>query len=351
VSASEASTIPYERQEDLQTNRMCGAASLSMVYRSFGQTVPQAEIWARISKHNRTGSLASTTYLMAQDALHRGFSALAIQAKHPLQVLRLCRENGVRAVLNHRLKADSPAGHYTVLVDVDPECVVLHDPFFGPSRRLAHAELLELWLPRYANTEITGNMIIGVAAQPSTVPPCRLCGAVIPPKADCPNCEKPVSLQPASILGCTGAGCPARMWNYVCCPFCNHTWNLSSESREPRGAASGPSASNAALDLGNLFGELDKFLNHILSFPAAAANPDIRQQIDFINASKEQLKLAQTEDVARRRVSQTEAEQREQKFKQDEDALLKKKEEIQKPSPPADGNALGQSLLKDLGLA
>src|SRR5512140_3387987 len=99
MSAGEASTIPYERQEDLQTNRMCGAASLSMIYRSFGETVPQAEIWSRISKHNRSGSLASTTYLMAQDALGRGFSALAIQVKHPLQVLRLCRENGIRVVL------------------------------------------------------------------------------------------------------------------------------------------------------------------------------------------------------------------------------------------------------------
>jgi Papain-like cysteine protease AvrRpt2 len=351
MSAAEGSTIPYERQEDLQTNRMCGAASLSMVYRSFGKHIPQAEIWPRISKHNRFGSLASTTYLMAQDALSRGFSTLAIQAKHPLQVLRLCRENGTRAVLNHRLKADSEAGHYTVLVDMDADSVVLHDPFLGPSRRLAHGELLELWLPRHANTEITGNVLIAVAAHPATVAPCKLCGTVIPPRAACPGCGKPVSLQPASILGCTGDSCPARMWNTICCPFCNTTWNLNSERQESQAASgSAPSAAAWGLDLGALYYELDKFCNHILSFPAAAANPDIRQQLDFINASKDRLSLAQSEELARRKIDRAEAEQREQTFKQDEEALLKKREEINKPSPPADGNALGQSLLKDLGL-
>jgi hypothetical protein len=322
-----------------------------MVYRSFGNAVTQADIWPKIARHNRFGSLASTTYLMAQDALSRGSSALAIQAKHPLQVLRLCRENGVRAILNHRLRADSTTGHYTVLVDVDANSVVLHDPFFGPSRRLAHADLLELWLPRYANTEITGNVLIAVAAQPVVVAPCQLCGTAIPPKADCPGCGKPVPLQPASILGCTGATCPARMWNYICCPFCNHTWNLNLEGHEARATSgSTQSAAQEGLDLDKLFAELDKFCNHILSFPAAAANPDIRQQLDFINGSKDKLRLAQTEELARRRMSQVETEQREQKFKRDEEALLKKREEIQKPSPPADGNALGQSLLKDLGL-
>ena len=44
--------IPYEKQADPQTGRMCGAACLSMVYRSFGKEVPQAEIWQAIAKQN-----------------------------------------------------------------------------------------------------------------------------------------------------------------------------------------------------------------------------------------------------------------------------------------------------------
>lgn len=350
MSATESPTIPYERQEDPQTNRLCGAAALSMVYRSFGRQVTQADIWPKIARHNRFGTIASTTYLMAQDALNRGFSALAIQVKHPLQVLRLCRENGVRAILNHRLKADSPEGHYTVLVAMDTRGVDLHDPWYGPSRHLSHADLLELWLPRYTNTEITGNVLIAIAAQPADATPCQLCGSVAPPKVKCPGCGKPVFLQPASILGCTSATCPARMWNTICCPFCNQTWTLDSDARGTSATAGAAQSAGGVLDLGNLFGELDRFCNHILSFPAAANNADILQQIAFINASKDQLKLAQDEELARRRVQRAEAEQREQKFKQDEANLLKKKEDIEKPAPPADGNALGRSLLKDLGL-
>ena len=314
MSSSESVTIPYERQEDPQTNRLCGAAALSMAYRSFGKTVTQADIWPRIARHNRSGSIASTTYLMAQDALERGFSALAIQVKHPLQALQLCRENGVRAILNHRLKADSPAGHYSVLVDIDAESVVLHDPWFGPSRRLPHAELLELWLPRYANTEISGNVLIGIAAQPPDAPPCHLCGAVAPPAVSCPSCGKPVTLRPASILGCTAASCPARMWNSICCPFCNQTWTLDSEAGSMNPTSGPRKGAEGVLDLSNLFAELDRFSSHVLSFPAAANNSDIVQQLDFIKASKDRLRLAQTEDLARRRVQRAAAEQREQKF-------------------------------------
>src|ERR1700688_4291454 len=126
-------TIPYEKQADTKSSRMCGAACLSMVYRSFGKDVPQSEIWAKIAKVNRFGSLASTTHLMAQDALGRDLSAVAFQARHPIQALRLCREGGARAILNHRAEMLSPNGHYSVMVDLDAKNVYLHDPFFGPS--------------------------------------------------------------------------------------------------------------------------------------------------------------------------------------------------------------------------
>jgi hypothetical protein len=151
-----------------------------MVYRSLGKAVPQTEIWPAIAKQTASGSLASMTHLMAQDAVNRGFHAVAIQARHPLQVLRLCREWGIRAVLNHHLQREAPAGHYSVLVDLDDKGVVLHDPFYGPLRRLPHAELLELWLPHSRNSEILGNVVIGIAAGPSAAPACEFCRTPIP---------------------------------------------------------------------------------------------------------------------------------------------------------------------------
>src|SRR5262249_51778399 len=229
-----AVAIPYERQSEPQTNRMCGAASLSMVYGSFGQKVSQAEIWPRIAKKNNLGSLTSATYLMAQDALIRGYSALAIQARQPLQVLRICRDNGIRAVLNHRVREEGTSGHYTVMVDIDQDSVVLHDPDAGPSRRVPHATLLELFRPNLPNPEITGNMLIGIAAE---VPPrtqCDLCGTPIPAEVPCAVCEKPIALRPAVLLGCVGPACDARTWTHLCCPYCDYTWAFAVAPKEQR---------------------------------------------------------------------------------------------------------------------
>jgi len=133
---------------------------------------------------------------MARDALSRGFSAVAVQARHPLQVLRLCRDAGIRAILNHRLKRETPTGHYSVLVDIDDKNVVLHDPLNGPSRHLSHAELLELWQPHFSNSEIAGNGLIGVATRPPAISGCRLCHTPIPSSVECPKCKQPVSLEP-----------------------------------------------------------------------------------------------------------------------------------------------------------
>ncbi len=103
--------IPYQGQSDPHSNRTCGAACLSMVYQSFGKQVPQDEIWPAIARRNQFGSLASTTHLMAADALGRGFNAVALQVRRPLDALRRCAESGVRAIVNHRVRPDSKAGH------------------------------------------------------------------------------------------------------------------------------------------------------------------------------------------------------------------------------------------------
>jgi len=338
--------IPYERQAEPDGSRMCGAAALSMVYRSFGKEVPQQEIWPKISKVNRFGSLAAHTHLMVQDALDRGFAALAIQAKHPLQVLLLCRDNGFRAILNHRATEDAPAGHYSVLVDINPERVILHDPYFGPSRRFSNVQLLELWQPRFASEEIVGNVLIAIADQPVAVPPCPMCGVAIPPSVDCPKCHQPVPLQPASLLGCMGAGCLARMWNYLCCRSCDFTWTFSLAAPPPM-ATEG--AGEFSAQLTRAFAELDKFMAQALSSEAVARDPRVQSLFAFINSSKEKVLVAQSEELVRQKAQEAELSQFVQQCKQAEEALLKKKEEIAKPSPPLDGNALGEALVKELG--
>jgi len=347
-------TIPFERQTDAQGNRMCGAAALAMVYRSLGTTATQAEIWPRIFRRSTGGSLASATYLMCQDALHRGFASLAIQVKHPLQTLRVCRDSGIRAILSHRLREDLPTGHYTVLVDLDADDVVLHDPYYGPSRRLAQQALLDLWRPGYPDAEITGHVLIGVAARPPAgppSPPCPECGTVMPASVACAVCDRPIALEPSALLGCVRAGCPARMWNYLCCPSCDHVWSFQPGSPSARGEA--PAAGGSEQDpwnLERLFGELDNVLARLRSLPSAAANPAVVPYLDFIQSSKERLRLAQTEEVARRRERQSRLSEMRRKYGEQEASILKKRDGTDKPGSPLDGDSLVQALLKGHGL-
>jgi len=365
-----AAKIPYEKQFDVKATRTCGAACLSMVYKSLGQGVPQELIWPRIAKKNVYGSLASTTHLMAADAISRGFAAVAIQANDPLKALRVCKESGIRAILNHRLQPDSPAGHYTVFVDMDENDVKLHDPYFGPSRRVRHDVLLELWQLKLPKSEIVGNFLIGVAAE-TTDPPgaCKVCRTLFAKRIACPRCKNAVPLAPAALLGCMNNGCPARLWHYVCCPTCDLTWNFTVDP--PRSAAAErasapavptpapaasaappPAAASASgpLNLSKLFADVDKFCSHILSLPAAAAHPEIQQQLAFIRASKEKLSAAMAQELAKQKAQMEKMAALKQQAKERKEAHQKKVEEMNKPSASLDGDALGRALLKNLGI-
>lgn len=352
----ERETIPYEKQLDPSNSRMCGAACLSMVYRSFGKEVSQAEIWPAIAKQNRFGSVASTTHLMAQDALSRGFPAVAIQAQHPLQALRLCHEAKIRAILNHRLDSDSPTGHYSVMVDLDSKSVVLHDPHFGPARRLSHGELIALWQAPFPNSEIVGNVLIAVAAEASLVPACQFCHTVTPPSLECPRCKNPISLRPAAVLGCMNQECIARMWNYVCCPACDFMGDGQAASVSGAGAAAAPSPDAAAegavtepAGLKQMFEALDNFIAHAKRMPGMANNAEFQQQLQILAGSKAAATVALAEAEVHSRVHSGQLASFVQASKEREDALKKRKEELNPPSTPLDGNALGRALLKNLG--
>lgn len=355
---SDPATIPYEKQSEADGTRSCGAACLSMVYRSLGKDVPQAEIWPLIAKPNRFGAVSSTTYLMAQDAINRGFRAVALQARHPLQTLRLCRESGVRAILNHRPQAGSQKGHYSVLVDVLEHDVILHDPAYGPSRRVAHAELLALWQPGSPDSEISGFVLIAIAAPEAlSARACEFCQVPFPAGAECPRCKKPVVLMPDEPLGCANTACIARMWNYICCPNCDQAFTFSVNTSSPEAAptqmdASSPRAQAPPADplnFGPLFAEIDKFSAFILSLPGAADHAAIKQHLDVVRQQKEKMILAKTEALARQASSTADLAVFEKSLKENRESHAKRMEELNAQAPPLDGNALGRALLKSVG--
>ena len=52
MSDTVAVDIPYVRQNDPTSNRMCGAAALCMVYRAFGVACTQDEVWPLVTSPN-----------------------------------------------------------------------------------------------------------------------------------------------------------------------------------------------------------------------------------------------------------------------------------------------------------
>lgn len=214
--------IPFEKQEETYLNRMCGAAALVMVYRSFGLTVTQSEIWNNISTLDSHGGRFARTSVLCQDALKRGLKSIIVKARDPLSVLHICSVNSLRAIMNHRLRSGSPLGHFTVLVDITSKSVVYHDPQYGPYRRIANKNLLNLWLPKTNYCEIGGNILIALTNKHLSKYTCPSCSTVIPETIRCfnPMCGKTISLQPGNILGCVNYYCPERTWQLIFCPYC-----------------------------------------------------------------------------------------------------------------------------------
>jgi len=212
-----AGSIPYERQHE---PRSCGAAVLCMVYRSFARACTQSEIWERIAQPGPWGVPRTNTKRLGADLRDQGLNALILQARQPWQILRQCAAHGIRVILNHLLRSDSPIGHYSVVVAVQDEHLVLHDPAGEAERQLARTELLELWEPSAGRSEIAGHVLVAVCAAPQEGT-CTLCETPTPAFVPCPRCREAIVLQPVAALGCVAPRCPARLWERLFCPQCD----------------------------------------------------------------------------------------------------------------------------------
>ena len=223
---------------------MCGAAALSMAYRSLDLVCSQEEAWGEIARRDRHGRLATRTHLLARDAIRRGLAAVVVQVTDPWPVLVRAVAAEARVILNHRLKAESSSGHYSILVDVDDEHVTLHDPRFGPLHRIERSEFLDLWLSGFKkgsgavagtdrrvlrttvpdpflNPEIVGNVLVAIETRSELPRDCTECGTEVPQTATCPHCGATIWLRPVAVLGCTRADCGNRVWRRVFCPECD----------------------------------------------------------------------------------------------------------------------------------
>lgn len=215
-------TIPYEAQVDVETSRrMCGAAALAMVYRSFGKEVTQEELFPKITGRSLRGAIHAKTYLLCRDALGNGFLGLVVSAREPWKLLQNAKRPGTRTIVNHRIAEDSPAGHYSVVVDVDEDGIVLHDPRLGPERRVARDAFLRLWQPHGPRSEIAGYTAVVVTSNPMALHSCPNCSTMVPMAATCEQCKKVIPIHPGLVLGCALPGCGERTWAKLFCPYCD----------------------------------------------------------------------------------------------------------------------------------
>jgi hypothetical protein len=195
-----------------------------MVYRSFGISCTQEAIWPQIGRPAADGERVARTFLLCQDAQRRGLSAVIVRAMKPWRLLENCGDDDVRVILNHRLRKSGPAGHYSVLVGIESEGAILHDPQLGANRRISQGDLMELWQPDPAAQESKGNILLAICRRPVPVEDvtCMVCGKALPPVRRCPLCDGTIPLHPAAIFGCADDQCPACLWDIVFCPACDY---------------------------------------------------------------------------------------------------------------------------------
>ncbi len=123
-----------------QTEALCGGAAAAMVFRYLGDRHADIQQFESLVD-TRAGGIAETALV---DAIRsRGWNAQRLDGS--IATIRDQVAAGHPLIL---LIEDRPSRyHYVVAVGGDDEQVFVHDPTWGPARRLAVSELLRRWKP------------------------------------------------------------------------------------------------------------------------------------------------------------------------------------------------------------
>ena len=218
--------IPFEPQRTIDGSRTCGAAALTMVYRSLGLPCEQLVVWQRVAEEIRTGVKATRTHRLALDACNQGLPAVTLQAEQPDQLLARLLQTGSRVILNHRLDPQSQLGHYSVLLRFDGHKIEIHDPHHGPNRVLPWPEFAELWKPSAEASEIIGHVLVAIGVPPRHSEEHSQCGHELPSHWTCPRCDRPIPTSPADVVRYAANGGGVPLWKRLFCPHCD--WAIRS---------------------------------------------------------------------------------------------------------------------------
>lgn len=136
--ASVSLTVPYLPQ----TDALCGGAAAAMVFRYWGDVHADIEQFAPLVD-KRAGGIADDVLVRAIE--ERGWRASI--APGSIDQLNEQIRNGRPVVI--LIAGRGLLYHYLVVTGIEPGAVIVHDPTWGPSRRILFDDLIRAWRPSH----------------------------------------------------------------------------------------------------------------------------------------------------------------------------------------------------------
>lgn len=178
--------------------RACGAIALVDVLKRLGVETDLGSVWPHVAMPDPFGTRSAKSYRLARHARDRGLRAgvLQCQRERAWDALLKCASLGVTVIINHQATAARHEGHFSTLVSISDESVVLDDPISRLQNQMPRNVFLNHWSP---NDEITGHVLVAIR-EPSKIHSQE-------PVFRCPKCETALSLQPSELF-------TAQDWNH-----------------------------------------------------------------------------------------------------------------------------------------
>src|SRR5262245_33031874 len=128
--------VPFLPQNDA----LCGGAAAAMVFRYWGEAHASVDAFASLVDR-RAGGIADD--VLVSDIRGRGWDTERFEGSMARLRDRLAHREPVVVLLADR----RALYHYVVVIGVTDDGVVVHDPSWGPSRRIREAEFVRRWEP------------------------------------------------------------------------------------------------------------------------------------------------------------------------------------------------------------
>jgi hypothetical protein len=130
-------SVPYVPQ----TDALCGGAAAAMVYRYWGDAHAAVEPFASLVERRPGGVTGIASDVLANAVRSQGWKTERADPSIESLRARIDRHQPVIVLIADR----RDLFHYVVVVGVDRDAVIVHDPSWGPSRRLAIEAFDRVW--------------------------------------------------------------------------------------------------------------------------------------------------------------------------------------------------------------